>query len=265
VRGRALLCRMRVLGDIRRSGPVLGARWRRALCVSVRASRRDRLAQGGNGKRASPRKTRPPGRFCLTQAKATSKERDVVGVPALVASGVHKTATRRLPMMRMMTMSAVAGALLLGLASTAFSATGEARPPVPNIRTVRRVGSRAIPHRAGNPHGLHHRRKLSRLAVLLRRRPRRGWVRLLKRGAKLRNTPGDGHHSRFLTLTNCLKLIGRTAGEVSSWPWWSTCDHPFGWEPRLPSGGRGFFFLTDWRAFSVHGAFGRGTNGPNAG
>jgi hypothetical protein len=32
-------------------------------------------------------------------------------------------------MMRMMTMSAVAGALLLGLASTAFSATGEARHP----------------------------------------------------------------------------------------------------------------------------------------
>lgn len=30
-------------------------------------------------------------------------------------------------MMRMMTMSAVAGALLLGLASTAFAATGEAR------------------------------------------------------------------------------------------------------------------------------------------
>ena len=32
-------------------------------------------------------------------------------------------------MMRMMTMSAVAGALLLGLASTAFAATGEARHP----------------------------------------------------------------------------------------------------------------------------------------
>jgi hypothetical protein len=38
---------------------------------------------------------------------------------------VHETATRKLSMMKMMTTSAVAGALLLGLATTAFATKGE--------------------------------------------------------------------------------------------------------------------------------------------